>query len=654
MILGLNCAHDAAACVVSEKGIHVAIREERLSRIRYRHGFPRRALEYCNRAVGITDINKYEAIVLNQYPYLDCDWQLRQMGYRGCLFVNPSHHLLHALYAWYGSGRRELVILVVDGSGYSYGEYFRRGADYLGPEPPLADMEEAETAFAVRDGEIHVLNKRWGAWEALDPYFRFPSLGHLYSTVCQYVFGHRDAWVHAGKIMGLAPYGDASRLSIRMLAIQEDEHKYNLDWIYALPHPSESGKAIEQTPVKCDLAAVVQETIEAGMLSLVRRTLSLAPSEIVALSGGVALNSTNNGKLVDAFPHADFFITPAADDAGVAIGAALYGYRKLHGRLPKTPYCGDFHGCLYAESAILTVLQADVRVASWRRLDPLELPCRIAADLASGSIVALFDGGSEFGPRALGHRSILCDPSIPDGKERLNARVKYREQFRPYAGAVLEEHASAYFEGRCANPYMLLVRQIRKARRRDLAAVCHVDGSCRIQTVPKDYQGVLRAVLEAFYRLRNLSVLLNTSFNIRGEPIVETPAEGLDCYCASGIDILYIGPFRVEKVTLIDGDAAVVPVLNSGLTFVSQAPCTEDGFQTFRDFLRTRTGYQAPLTEAESTLLRLIDGKKDVSQIEAKSPAPHAGQVIETLRLLNLKGFIAFRRPAGQEPSPTP
>ncbi len=188
-VLGINAAHDAAACVMVRGRVVAAVAEERLTRVKHQHGLPAKAVEYCLGAAGLSGLDTVELIVLNEFPMTDFALELRNGGFSGELVVNPSHHLLHAYYAWVASSFRDAAILVTDGSGYGYGEYERRQSPLLGAAPPYSEMEEAESLYVARGGDLSVVVKRWGLWDAGRPFLRFPSLGHMYSMASQYIFG---------------------------------------------------------------------------------------------------------------------------------------------------------------------------------------------------------------------------------------------------------------------------------------------------------------------------------------------------------------------------------------------------------------------------------------------------------------------------------
>lgn len=637
IVLGINAAHDAAACVMIGGEPRAAVAEERLSRRKHQAGPPRRAIESCLSATGMDHLADVDCIVVNQFPQTDFAGDLRREGYRGELLINPSHHLLHAHYAAAASGQSDSAVLVVDGSGYSYAEHRRRGSPLLGPPPRFPDMMESQSSFALREGELEFVEREWGLWDANTPYFRFPSLGHMFSAASQYIFGK---WVHAGKTMGLAPYGDASRLAEPIVTYSDDGLSIDTEWILRLPPRSKDPAHLDE--ICRDVAAKVQVELERAILFLARRLSEATGLRHLSLSGGVALNSVANGRLRTEGPFAETFATPAAGDSGTAVGAAVYGHAHLTGGIPRWSSYSDFlgpeHGSIAAEHAIeRTADQANSNI-------PIDPATTAAEDIATGRIVGWHEGRSELGPRALGHRSILCDPSVPTIRDDLNERVKFREPFRPYAAAVLEEHAHRYFEIDWADPFMLSVVRIRSEHRESLPGICHVDGTCRTQTVPPGAGG-FRRLIEAFFSRTGLPLVLNTSLNIRGEPIVETPDDSLRCFLGSDIDVLYLEGRRLEKLAFDPAapNLGLIPVANAGIALEQRNEWQTDGWSGSELVARRPTTGQAiALKQIEAEVLLRMDGEMSVEEIIADSEVGSKSQIIIALASLLTKGLISM------------
>jgi carbamoyltransferase len=638
VVLGLNTAHDAAACLLVDGELVTAVSEERLNRVKSYEGYPGRAVEYCLGAAGLPGLDAVDCVVVNQYIRSDHDTYLKRHGYRGRLIVNPSHHLLHAYYAWVASGFDDAAIMILDGNGYSYGEYERRNQRLLGEAPPYSDMCEAESLYIVDRNQIEVVAKTWSLWHSSSPFYKFESLGHMYSMASQYIFGH---WRHAGKTMGLAAYGDASRFPNPIIQRRPDgEAAIDTSWIECLPPRSEL--PAEQDPVCRDIAAKVQSELEGAILDLADRLHRETGRDRLAISGGVGLNSVTNGRILRESKFSELFITPAAGDAGISIGAALYGHHELTGQLPEWNYRHDFHGRPYTADEVTDALKLRESLvrSSWCGDDT---PEQAAADVARGIVVGWFELGSEFGPRSLGHRSILCDPRSPDIRDYLNEHVKFREPFRPYAASVLAEHASDYFDLDVDDPFMLVVANVRPQQAHLVPSIVHRDGTCRIQSVRHDYPGRFRALIEAFYGLTGLPLLLNTSFNIRGEPIIETPGEAIDCFLASNFDVLYLQGHRVAKCTARHAEAplALVPHLSAGLQLEVRRPTCDGAVAEPTFVVITRTGWRRTTAKAAFQLLSLVDARRSLAEI-ASEAALSEDETLSTFIQLQEQGLVSF------------
>lgn len=547
LVLGLNCGHDAAACVVTASGVVAAVAEERLLRVKHVEGAPLRSIAAVLDITGLpADGSGIDAVAVNAPEHFTGLDALRE-ALPGCATVpwhiGPSHHLLHACYAAAACGVPEPLVLVIDGSGYSFRLHKPATPPQLLGDPPRhPDACEALTAYRFGpDGRCDVLLKDWGQWvENTDERYRFPSLGHMYSLAAQHLFG---SWTHAGKVMGLAPYGNPGGIPGEIVTCTADGVRVDTDWILSLPKVDRS-QPMETVPLACDVAAKVQAELERAIRHLVGLLYERSPADTLCLTGGVALNSVCNGILAREGPFPGLFVTPAAGDSGVAIGAGAYAYRALTGALPDLSSTVEFLGPRYNAAAVRAALG---RRPALTHTEVGAVGARIARDVADGRFVGLFEGRSEFGPRALGHRSILADPRRAEVKELLNARVKFREAFRPYAACIPDSALGDWFELGRPSPHMLLVAHIRPDARARIPAVTHIDGTCRLQTVTDAEDGALAVAVREFGRLTGVPVLLNTSLNIKGEPICETPDEALDCMERSDLDVLYVEGHRVTR-----------------------------------------------------------------------------------------------------------
>jgi len=638
IVLGINAAHDASACLLIDGELVVAVAEERLSRRKHDRGFPQRAVGYCLETVD-GGIEAVAAIVLNESVRTDYGLMLQQdPRFSGILIVNPSHHLLHAYYAIVASGMQRAAILVLDGSGYSYGEHQRHCSPLLGPAPPYSEMEEAESSYQIgTDGEITLIEKRWGLWEASAPLVRFPSLGHMYSAASQYIFGHID---HSGKTMGLAAYGDVSFFPEPIVHCESEGLTIDTHWSTRLPPRSSLPAHLD--PVCRNIAAKVQAELEKGVVFLCRRLHEKTGLEDLCLSGGVGLNSVANARILRETGFRRLFVAPAAGDSGISIGAALYGDHQLTGKRPGWRTYHNFHGKDYSACIAATIEEYRGLIL------PEVLPSpelAAARDIAEGKFVGWIEGGSEFGPRALGHRSILCDPRPDNMRDRLNAEVKFREPFRPYAASVLTEYASDYFELAADDPFMMTVATIVEDKREVIPSVSHFDGSCRIQTVGADYPGKYRRLIECFHKLTGVPLVLNTSFNVRGEPIVETPADAVRCFLSSNLHVLYLLNYRITKIDVMSWRPEdPIPYLNEFISLHSSIEFHAGAALEPQYCYRTRTGYQGRLSFYEYDFLMRIDGKRSILELQRLLSGDwSAFYTFETAKKLQRRGVISFR-----------
>lgn len=639
-VLGLNCAHDAAACVLVDGELAVAIAEERLNRRKHFSGYPHLAVGYCLELLDYSDISVFDCIVINENPHTNYSEAVIKPVYSGPLFRNPSHHLLHAYYAWASSGFNDSAILIVDGSGYSYGEHKRQNSPLLGDVPPVySEMEEAESLYIAKNGRIDVVEKCWGLWHSGEPFYRFPSLGHMFSMASQYIFGD---WIHAGKTMGLAPYGRHTAIREEIITCDDAGISVDTSWIMNLPPRSDRPAHLDN--LCCDVAAKVQFELERAMLFLSERLYKRTGMSRLCISGGVALNCITNSKILDQGLYSEVFVTPAASDSGVAIGAALYGHQIINRKLPKWTCSTDFHGRIYEDKEIESALLEKPHL-EW---ELVENAAQMAAqDISSGRIIAWYEGRSEFGPRALGHRSILCDPRDSHIRDRLNEIVKFREPFRPYAASVLSTRQVDFFEIKCKSPFMLFACSIKESALALIPGVAHIDGTCRIQSVDADFDGKLHSLITYFDGLTGIPLVLNTSLNIRGEPIVETPSEALNCFLGSGIDVIYLGQYRVVKVET--GSEAqfhqLVPMINDQFRLSRIRRSKAGGWSNETITTNSRTGYTFELIDAQVRILGHIDGKRSANEIYLDVGQGLAfGEFQACLTDLQRRGVLYFRR----------
>jgi carbamoyltransferase len=587
-VLGLNAYHaDSAACLLVDGKLIAAAEEERFRRIKHWAGLPTEAINYCLREGGLTwsnvdhiainrkpGVNNWRRLgfVLTHRPHPKLMWQ-KIRNIRSAASIKETlqtrynisiqaevhhveHHLAHLASAFLLSGFHEAACLSIDGFG-----------------------DFASTALGFGMGDKLEIHER----------VYFPhSLGIFYSTLTQFIGfpNYGDEY----KVMGLAPYGQPAYLKqIRELVrIQPDgtfrlnlqyfrHHTGNVSYswencaptvgtlyrdalIELLGRPRKQGEALEQKHK--DIARSVQTIYEEAFLELLRALHKQYPSDHLALAGGCAMNSVANGKVYLCSPFKKMYLPAASGDAGGAIGAAAFVDSELGSNEEKTSsfysllspskdaYLGPASSAQEIQS-LLDQKKDEIATANCRVelvTNEKQLLRRTAGAIADGKVVGWFQGRMEWGPRALGNRSILADPRRADMKDILNAKIKRRESFRPFAPSILRETVSDWFEQDDDVPFMMEVFQIRPERRAQLPAVTHVDGSGRLQTVHKETNPRYHSLISEFARLTSIPIVLNTSFN-ENEPVVCYPGEALDCFLRTKMDLLVLGDFYMERVS---------------------------------------------------------------------------------------------------------
>ena len=584
-ILGISAFyHDSAACLVKDGNIISAAQEERFTRKKHDSNFPSRAIDFCLRhsAIEVSQLDlvafydksflKFERLLETYVTYAPVgirsfikamplwlkqklsmkDYIQKELNYDGQI-IFPEHHESHAASAFYPSPFQEAAIITMDGVG-----------------------EWTTTSYGIgRGNEIELLEE-----------IKFPhSLGLLYSAFTYYTGFKVNSAEY--KVMGLAPYGEPKYkdLILSELVDVKDDGSFKLNMRYfnycagltmtnrkfnrlfgGEPRRPES----KLTQKEMDLARSLQDVTEEIVLKIGKHVHKETGMKNLAMAGGVALNCVANGRLLREGPFENIWIQPAAGDAGGAVGAALagwYGYydkpRIVDGN--RDAQHGSYLGPEFSEKEILNFLNKEG--IAYHKLQSDEISKVAAGLIAQEKVIGWFQGRMEFGPRALGARSILGDARSPKMQALMNLKVKFREGFRPFAPAVLAEKVSDYFELNTDSPYMLLVADVKKERqkkmsekeqqlfgidklnivRSDIPAVTHIDYSARIQTVHKETNPMFHDLISTFDKDYGCAVVINTSFNVRGEPIVCTPADAYKCFMRTNIDHLVLGNFLLNK-----------------------------------------------------------------------------------------------------------
>ncbi len=584
-ILGISCYyHDAAACLVVDGTVVAAASEERFSRIKQDSGFPKLAIAYCLQQGGI-DESELDYVTFYDKPFLKFEriletyiagvprglpsflkavplWIKKKLfipdlirkslaNFDGKLLF-PEHHESHAASAFYPSPFQEAAFLTIDGVG-----------------------EWATTSFGVGSGNRLRIDKE----------LHFPhSLGLLYSAFTYYT-GFK---VNSGeyKVMGLAPYGVGkyTQTILDELVDLKDDGSFRMnqeyfDYTSGLRMTSEKLHRLfggpprepesKLTQKQMDLARSVQEVTEEIVLRMARHVHEHTGQKYLVMAGGVALNCVANGRVLREGPFEDIWIQPAAGDAGGALGAALMVWHeyleKPRQAVPRGTQKGSYLGPDFTPGEIRKTL--DRFGANYELLTEDEVPKRVGRLIADEKVIGWFQGRMEFGPRALGARSIIGDARSPKMQTTMNLKIKFRESFRPFAPTIMAEHISDYFEIDRESPYMLLVAPVREEHRTTSAeeedelfgidklnvvrskipAITHVDYSARIQSVHPDDNKLYYEAIREFKEISGCPVIINTSFNVRGEPIVMNPEHAYTCFMRTNMDYLVVGPYLLSK-----------------------------------------------------------------------------------------------------------
>ncbi len=542
-MLGIAGSHNGGMCLLRGDQLVVAIQEERLvrqKRARIWGAQPSQALDYVLGYAGITPEDLSLVALCPQWHASHPDHRLRDHpALKNVESMLVSHHRGHAASAFALSGFPEAAVLVIDQTGSPVEDLWLAERLFV----KTRGRWETTTLYKASGVDIEPIEKHLG-----DDIFdapglpRFRSLGGMYAACALLIFGnHTDA----GKVMGLAPYGQPT-IDPRSFFTIEDSGAFSFSdrLSHEYTHKNRWPESAEEYQ---NLAASVQVALEEAVFHLLDRLWELCPSENLCYSGGVALNGILNDKILRRTKFKRMFILPAAEDSGTAIGAAYLGAWRLTGENRLRTYRSDALGRPYSDQEITAAIQSTPEV---REIEVRNLEDEVVELLCEGRTVGWFQGRSEFGPRALGQRSILCDPRDPGAKDRLNSRVKFREAFRPFAPVVLLEEAPAWFDLDGVDPYspfMLRVCSVRPEQRDRVPGIVHVDGTGRLQTISAEDNGRYYELVKRFFAQTGVPMLLNTSFNVMGEPIIETPEQALTCLVKTGLDYCVLGDRLLTK-----------------------------------------------------------------------------------------------------------
>lgn len=588
-ILGISCFyHDAAAALLRDGVLVAAAEEERFSRRKHDFGFPTHAIDFCLQQAGITG-NDLDYVVFYEKPFVKFErilmtalgtfpnswhtfresmitWFKDKLWIKGLLqdklgvpaskILFTDHHMSHAASAFFCSPFQQAAMLTIDGVG----------------EWTTGSIGQGVAAWDGTGKNSIELHKE----------MRFPhSLGLLYSAFTAFLGFEVNEGEY--KVMGMAPYGtpryvdkvyklvhpnrdgsfwlDLDYFSYHYSTHQTFNRKFielfgeprdpRSEFITRLTHsdPQVSNEVIERNQYYADVAASIQKVTEELILQMARQAHKETGLDKLCLAGGVALNSVANGRILRETPIKELFIQPAAGDSGGALGAALYAYHVILGQPRHFTLEHAYWGASYSDADIRAAL--DERGAKYHIIaDDAQMTDLIVDDLTRGKVIGWFQGRFEWGPRALGNRSILADPRRAEMKNIVNHKIKFREPFRPFAPVILEDAVSDFFtfdpSAQYPARFMLLVLPLREDKATQIPAVNHL-GTGRLQTVRREWNPRYYDLVEKFGQATGVPVLMNTSFNLRGEPIVASPANALNTFLKSGIDVLVLENYRIEK-----------------------------------------------------------------------------------------------------------
>ena len=609
-VLGTHTSHNGSACLLKNGQIAVAIEKERLTRIKHHGKLDNEAIQYCLEAEGIT-LDQVDLIVQNDFLTdfefgFDQPHGRRIFSEQPASKIKSiSHHLAHAYSAIGLCPFEEFNIFITDSQGNSFDLCVDTNEQVILNEnlKRFKDLGhlyyEKDSFYGYTNAECKTIAKDFSPVGKQDSVLPHPptlhSIGGLYGKVASYCCGGSAS---SGKLMGLAPYGRPGAIQENMFRLEGGRVFVNYDWMKNHTLPVLSPKDFQNRfQYFADLALCMQKQTEAALLYVIEHRQNLQPGKNLCFAGGTALNCVANTRIANETSIENLFVVPAARDSGIALGCAFYGWlevlkrpRVMHnGRVglgrhysnnkiqetlnswkknlkPQTEAAQKFITSLSSESNRIVDRDQMQHIFEFYYLSQLnygtnpgtkpiqikfeyyeEITTKAAQLLADGNYLGWFQGGSEFGPRALGHRSILADARNPKARNFINQQIKFREDFRPFAPAVLKEDAASYFRIGHNTPYMTFVDFIKPEWSAMLSSVVHEDGSCRVQTVTNDWNPLFYDLLKSFKQLTGIPILLNTSLNCKGMPIVESPLHALDFFSDCELDYLVIGNYLVSK-----------------------------------------------------------------------------------------------------------
>ncbi len=549
--LGIHAGHDRGACIIKDGEVLAAIAQERIDQIKHSPSvnIPYEAidklLEYCNIQIQEVSCIGFSLVAIEGDAVLNL-YKQEFFAHYNCNYIPfyfVSHHDAHAYSVYYSSGFDDCLVFVADGGG-----------DFIN------NMQESETMYIVKNGIFTKIDRRLqniavrhmkDPINHMIPYMPAPvqklemSLARKYSQITN-LLGFQSG--EEGKTMGLASYGSS---------LLNFDAPYNVGLSFSLTYADMlkdffcfqyiSGMDLKSyiKENRADIAKTVQDFTEKSIISIVNYYIERYHIHKICFVGGIFLNCLTNHKVLEQCNIEDAFFLPASGDDGQALGCAYYAYAMQYGWEQKYQICLPYLGLSYSDEQIIEAIQK--KNLKYKYYDDFTLSKKIAKDIAENKIIAIHRGRSEIGPRALCHRSIIANPSNPEMKDILNSRVKHRENFRPFAPTVTEEDQYKYFNLRKSSEYMLLATLVKPEYQSALSSVTHVDNTARVQAVSRQSEPFIYSLLKEVEKETGYPVVLNTSFNVAGKPMVESPLDTLNTFLGTDIDILVIGNYVIEE-----------------------------------------------------------------------------------------------------------
>lgn len=652
LILGVNRGnHDVSACLFRDGRLLRFINAERITRKRHESGRVWEAVRYCldeaGAAIGdvdlvvqnshIKDLDRFDRYIASQGVFSPDTEFIRQ--FRNVRTI--GHHLAHACSGIALCPFDDCAVLVADGIGQHLD----------------GNRAEAESYYHFFDGRLVPIHARQGALQTDGLGFHsFDSLGGVYSMISSYLFGH---WNYCGKVMGLAPYGHDEPNRMRLIQMKGPDVSVDLNFRSSLTaqdaRPADNWRT--NLEASQNLAFFVQKDLEDAMIEAARWVRGETGSRNLVIAGGVALNCVANQKILEQSGFERVFVPPPAGDDGIAIGCAFHGWLEAGGENKRFTFSHPYYGRQYDDARIARSISREAFVAGHK---PSSIETKAAKSIASGKIIGWFQGASAMGPRALGDRSILADPRDQGMRDRLNMQVKHREPFRPYGASVLEEKASEFFVTADACPYMTFAVRVRPDQAHRIPSVVHVDGSCRIQTVNRADNPRFHRLLEEFYALTGIPLLINTSLNGAGEPIVETPEDAIRLFLNLRLDFLVLGDHWIDR-RLSSRAGSLMDLMEHKLVLERALELVERRAADGTWEVVARPGdsldqHAVAVSQDTADLLRSVDDPCTIKTGLRKGRIPASSRrtiaILKDLARLHEAGFVRLVAPLSRQPKP--